>query len=383
MAAYLSTEEFYSTNEDKYSDGQVNEKHLQGALIGAGDVSRYHMMAWEKIPTVSIVAIADPKLEHAQKRAAEFGIDLAHTYSSFADLLVGESDLDFVDITAPPEAHLELVNMAAAYGLHVNCQKPFAPSLEDARQMIQASSDAGVILNVNENWRWRTWYRTLREMVRSGAIGRPVYARIFDHSSFLVPGVTHSQQRILTWPRLILFDWGVHHIDIYRTLFGEPHSVYARTQRLNTNLVGEDRALVMLNYADMTALIDLSWSSYAPQGSVNRDRFPMVEDLRVEGDQGTIKFVRDAENGDRIRLTTTEEEVELPTWTGDPLDAYLESFVLAQGHFIDCLRTGAIPETAAQDNINTLAITLAAYESAQRDQVVRISEYKRSNGQAL
>ena len=109
----------------------------------------------------------------------------------------------------------------------------------------------------------------------------------------------------------------------------------------------------------------------------------MVEDLRLEGDLGTIEFVQDAENGDRIRLTTADQVVEQPTWTGDPSDAYLKSFAMAQGHFIDCLHTGAMPETAAQDNINTLAITLAAYESAQRNQVVQISEYKRRNAQAF
>jgi predicted dehydrogenase len=360
----------------------MNDKYLKGALVGAGDVSRFHMLAWERIPMVRIVATADPELEHAQKRAAEFGIDVEHAYSSFSDLLGGEADLDFVDIAAPPEAHLELVTLAAAHGLHINCQKPFALSLEEAHQMIQVCNEAGVILNINENWRWRPWYRKLREMVQSGAIGRPVYARIFDHSSFLVPGVTHAHDRILTWPRLILFDWGVHHIDIYRTLFGEPHSVYARTHQLNTNLAGEDRALVTLNYPDLTALLDLSWSSFAPQGNVNRDHFPMVEDLRLEGDRGTIEFVRDAENGDRIRLTTADQVVEQPTWSGVPSEAYLNGFTMAQGHFIDCLHSGARPETAAQDNINTLAITLAAYESAQLDQVVQISDYKRRSGQA-
>ncbi|MBN1147098.1 MAG: Gfo/Idh/MocA family oxidoreductase [Anaerolineales bacterium] len=349
---------------------------LKGALIGAGAVTTFHMQAWDKIPQAEIVAIADPDLEKAGQRADEFGVDRAHIYPSLEGLLETEKGLDFVDIAASPEAHLALVEVAASNRLHTLCQKPFAPSLRDARRMIEIYERAGVLLAINENWHWRPWYRTLHKMVRDGAIGRPVYARIFAHGSFWLPGTTHPGHRFLSWPRVILFDWGVHHIDIYRFLFGEPIGVYARTQRLNANLIGEERALVVLEYTELTALIDLSWSSYAPHGNTKRDRFPMVEDLRLEGERGTIEFVPDAENGDCIRLTTAKGTLERPAWEGAPFDAYLGSYIGAQGHFIDCLRAGAVPETVAQDNIETLAVTLAAYESVRLGQVVRVSEFK-------
>jgi predicted dehydrogenase len=337
------------------------------------------MQAWEKIPRAEVVAIADPDLERASQRADEFNIRRDHVFPNLAELLNNELDLDFVDIAAPPEAHLRLVETAAARGLHILCQKPFAPSLTEARRMIAVCEQAGVVLAINENWRWRPWYRELHKLVRSGAVGDPVYARIFAHGSFWLPGITHPGHRFLAWPRVILFDWGVHHVDIYRFIFGEPQSVYARTQRLNMNLTGEDRALVVFEYERLTAQIDLSWSSFAPRGNLNRDRFPMLEDLRLEGSRGTIEFVPDAERGDRIRLTTAEGTVEQPAWEGVPFDAYLTSYMGAQTNFIDSLSTGAVPETAAQDNIETLAVTLAAYESAQTGQVVGISDFKARN----
>lgn len=354
----------------------MRPRPFRGALAGAGNVSTFHMQAWGKIPQAEIVAIADPDLGRAGQRADEFNIDRDHVFSNLDELLDRERDLDFVDISTPPESHLGLVETAARSGLHILCQKPFAPSLDEARGMIEVCERAGVRLAVHENWRWRPWYRELRKIVSSTAIGRPAYATIFAHGSFWLPGTTHPGHRFLAWPRVILFDWGVHHIDIYRFLFGEPHSVYARMQRLNTNLIGEDRALVVLEYEDLTAQVDLSWSSFAPRGNLNRDRFPMVEALRLEGDRGTVEFVPDGEKGDRIRLTTAEGTVEGPTWEGLPFDAYLASYIGAQTNFINCLRTGETPETAARDNFETLAVTLAAYESAHTGQVVQISAFK-------
>jgi predicted dehydrogenase len=47
---------------------------LNGALIGAGNVTPFHWQAWERIPQASIVAIADPDLDKARTRVREFGI---------------------------------------------------------------------------------------------------------------------------------------------------------------------------------------------------------------------------------------------------------------------------------------------------------------------
>jgi predicted dehydrogenase len=335
------------------------------------------MRAWEEISQVEIIAIADPDLERASQRADEFNIDQAHVYTSLENLLGSERGLDFVDIAAPPDTHLELVELAAAHGLHVNCQKPFAPSLEQARQMIETCREAGVLLNINENWRWRPWYRTVHQMIHNGEIGHPAYARLFAHNSFWLPGTTNPGHRFLEWPRVILYDFGIHHIDIFRFLFGEVHSVFARMEGLNANLIGEDRVIVVLAFSELTGLIDLSWSSYAPRGYLHRHKGPLLEDLRIEGDLGTIEFIPSPEGSDLIRLTNGKGVQEQPAYYGPPFEHYLASYHAAQRHFIDCLISGALPETAAEDNIETLAITLAAYQSAERNQVVMLSDFKK------
>jgi predicted dehydrogenase len=346
---------------------------LRGALIGAGAISHYHLSAWEKISQAEIIAICDPNRQNAEKRAAEFGISSEQVFSDPSEMFRA-TPLDFVDIAAPPEAHLELTELAAAHHVHVNCQKPFALSLTEAQRMMDVCQQAGVLLNINENWRWRVWYRTLRQMIQDGEIGKPVYSRTFSHSSRFVNGNPRSR---FNWKHVLLLEVGVHHVDVLRFLFGEPISLTARTQDVSHALLGEDRAIVLLDFPDeLHALLDLSWSSFSPAGYADRDTHP-IEDCRIEGERGTLELVRDPQKGNWIRLTTAAGILEQPAHPNrTPAEAYLDSYIAAQGHFIDCLLSGEIPETCAADNFETLAIILAAYHSAELHQTVSVAQFK-------
>ena len=81
-------------------------------LIGAGMVSRHHLIAWANISDQArVVAVADPSAENAARRAGEFAI--ANTYAS-AEAMLAAEQLDAIDIAAPREMHAPLVRLAAA-----------------------------------------------------------------------------------------------------------------------------------------------------------------------------------------------------------------------------------------------------------------------------
>jgi predicted dehydrogenase len=362
---------------------RLDDLPLHGALIGAGAVTSFHLHAWQRIPQAEIVAIVDPKLTTAQARAREFNINIGRVYASLDELFRAESNLDFVDIAAPPEAHLVLVKRAADRGVHILCQKPFAHTLADAQAMIDLCKAAGVLLCVNENWRWRWWFRMIKEILSDGQgeIGRPIYTRFFAHGDGVLTGrlswKLSADHRFRSWKRVILFDWGTHLIDVLRFLHGEPESVYARIHHTISDLAGEDRAHVMLAYDDLTAIIDISWSSYDPYGYPRRENH-VVEDFRLEGTHGTIRLIPDPGKGDLLRITSRRVMHEGRAYDGNPHDAYLNSYFAAQWDFIKAVLSGLLPETHAEDNYNTLAITLAAYQSAETNQVVRIADFKRA-----
>jgi len=344
---------------------------LRGALLGCGHISPFHLRAWERIKGVEIVALANRTVSKAEARAREFGIPLEHVYGDYRELLENE-ELDFVDIATAPHVHRQQVEAAAAHGLHVLCQKPFAPTLDDARAMMGACDRAGVLFSINENWRWRSWYREVKHLLDQGVIGRPRYIRISRHSDAALPrpdGSPHpvfvEQAYMAELDKLILYEWGIHIIDVMRFFFGRVTSVYARMDQVSPLYKGEDRALVTLTFGDFTGLIDASWATIGAE-----HRFSHLEHMALEGDAGSIHLL--PEQGDILQVTTRCDTWQQPAFDVTPDEAYQASYVAAQQHFIDCLREGRLPETVASDNFKTLEATMAAYESAAKNQVITL-----------
>lgn len=355
----------------------LGDRPLRGALVGTGGISIFHMRAWRAIPGVEIVALADPAKGRAVELGREFGISGDHVHASIADLLDHEK-IDFVDIATPPHVHMENVLAAAQRGVHVLCQKPLAASLDEASRMIAACDAAGVRCVVNENWRWRPWYREIGRLIREGTIGEPASARFTWHADDALPGVDGSpppqlirQPYAATQPRLIVFEWGIHLIDVLRFCFGDVRRVTARMSRNSPFVVGEDTAVVELELVrGITGVIDISWGTPVPlEGRFVRG---MVEPFVIEGLAGRIELDPFA---DDALFVTTNERGERRKARGDLSrpEAYQECFRGCQQHFIESLCSGLPAENEAIDNWNTLATVFAAYKSAESGRAVEVA----------
>jgi len=364
-------------------------------MIGAGSITPYHLTAWSHTEGVEIVAIYNRTIEKAQTLAARFGIGSDRVYDGLAAMLDRETGLDFVDVATVPDLHRPHVEAAAARKVNVLCQKPLAPSLADAHAMIDACRRAGVLLSVNENWRWRSWYRDVRRLLDEGTVGRPRYARIAAHRNVTLglpgsapTGLLTRQSYTRTMPRLILYEWGIHLVDTLRMLLGEPRWVHATMARLSPHVAGEDRALMTFGFGkagEITASVDISWSTVAGE-----ELPTMLEEVTIEGERGTIALVPNRGDGDLLRVTRLLPEERVPPdrdrpWSpamvsadpahdGDIAAAYQASYDAAHAHFADCLRGGRLPETHAGDNLKALRAVFAAYRSAAENRVVSIEE---------
>jgi predicted dehydrogenase len=345
-------------------------------MLGAGSITVHHAQAWRAIPEVRIVAVANRTRSRGERRAAELGLDGSHVYEDYRALLRDE-ELDFVDIASAPHLHREHVLAAAERGLHVLCQKPFATSVDEAREMIAACETAGVRCVVNENWRWRRWYRDVKQMLDRGVVGRPRYARFYHHGNGVLPNPDGDVPTLLSrqpytaeMPQLILYEWGIHLVDVLRFLFGDVERVYARMSRVSPLVEGEDMAVVMLVFRDgPTGILDISWGSLVADGErLERGR---LDPLVVEGDAGSIEL--DPYQDDLILITTSRGTERRPARVGlTPAEAYQESFLNTHRHFVDCLRSGEPAENEARDNLKTFAATMAAYASSKQGDVVAV-----------
>lgn len=338
-------------------------KPLRGALIGCGFFANNHLHAWKSIDGVELVAVCD--VDPARARAAAAGFGVAGVYADAAAMLATEKP-DFVDIATTSASHRMLVELAAAHGVAAICQKPFADTLEDAGAMVAACARAKVPLMVHENFRWQRPYRVMGEMVDADALGRLNFARFsFRHGydNYV------NQPYLAEIERFTIMDVGLHVYDLARRFLGEAESLFCRTQRLNPRVRGEDSFHATLRHASgAVSICDVSfWSKLRPE--------PFPQALAViEGDAATLelrqgyRLIVHREDG----AQEIDVEPEAPAWAERPWHVVQESVVATQAHFIDCLRSGAEPRPSGADNLRTLALALASYDSAEQDRALRI-----------
>ena len=343
---------------------QGQGRPFRGALVGCGFFARNHLNAWRQIPGVEIVALCDTNADRL-RGAAEITPG-ARLYASAAAMLRAET-LDFVDVATTVASHRPLVEQIANAGLHCICQKPFANSIEDARAMVEACASAGMRLMVHENFRWQAPIRAVRDVIAGGEIGRPFWGRVSFRSAF---DVFTGQPYLATDERFIVQDLGIHIIDIARCLFGEVADLSATTQRINPRIRGEDVATLLLRHeAGTTSVVDCSYSTALPE-----ELFPQTL-VEVDGTDGTLRLGADYRLTVHRRGGETRElrcDPPMHGWSQRPWHNIQDSVVNIQHHWIECLRSGAEPETSGRDNLKTLELVDAAYSAARSCATLRL-----------
>jgi predicted dehydrogenase len=337
---------------------------LNGALIGCGYVSRFHLEAWKDVPGARLTALCDLEPDRLERAGASH--PEARRFRD-AEAMFEDGPLDFVEICTRPESHRELVEVAARHGAHVLCQKPAAVVRSDLRAMIEACDSAGVRLMIHENWRFRPWYRALRAEIDAGMIGRPIRLRIAHRDTrALRPDGFADQPYFATMSKLILLEMGCHLVDTARYLIGEIQTVSATTARFGKDHRGEDVATLSVYFAGgVLGLLDMSWCAPA---DLARPEWALNETF-VEGSAGALKLLADGS----LQFTSPTGRTERKPVALPPDDrVYVDGYAATQRHFIEGLLHGTEHETRASDNLRTMDVVWAAYRSAEEGQTMAL-----------
>jgi len=341
------------------------QRKLQVSVVGCGPVSVRHLTGWEAIPETEVVALCDRHPEHFDHLIRKFGNK--ETFTDFAELL-RNVDCDIVDIATRPYSHTELVYQAAEAGKNILCQKPFAPTLPEAREMIEICEKRKVRLMVCENWRWFVWFQAIKRILNTGEIGELKYAKMTSYNWLTIPVKNnlppiyqHPQTYLIEMEHLLIYEAVIHFIDVFRFLFGDPHSVYARMQKMSSHVRGEDYALLVLNFEKMQGMIDASWCSREPR------REEKCEYMLIEGTKGSIILHQDG----RIQIVRGSGKVDFPEYEWKE-ETKIKSHIRVHRHFVDSIMDNSPFQTDGRDNIKSLEIVLKAYESAEENRVVEL-----------
>ena len=355
----------YTLRRVNASHPSVPGRRLRGVAIGAGYFASFHYDAWARIPDVEIVAVHDLDASRAQRVRDRHGLQrVADDWRA----MIEEERPDFVDIITPPAVHEEMCAFAAARGVHIVCQKPLAPTLDEARRLVASADSAGVRLMVHENFRWQPWYRAARRVQADGTIGDFTHVHVMTRlgDGWRADAYLDRQPYFRDYPRLLLYETGVHFVDTFRFLLGEVASVHAHLRRLNPAIRGEDAGQLFLRFAGgATAVWDANRYNETEAAS---PRYTFGE-MRIDGTGGHLTL--DASGTIRIKpLGEPARELDYPHedrgFAGDCVYA-------VQRHFVDCLRSGAPFESHGHDYLKTIEVVEAAYESARLSEVVRVA----------
>jgi D-apiose dehydrogenase len=328
---------------------------LRIGLIGAGWVTQYHLLAWQKLAgQAAVVAIADPLAENAVARAKTFGI--AECFAS-AEEMLAQCDLDAVDIAAPRAVHAQLVRLVADRGLPVLCQKPLAPTLMEAEALAR-DVEGRIRLMVHENWRFRAYYRDAVTWIREGRIGEITAARLTLITSGTLPDVDGKYPAIVRQPfmrtetRMLVAEVLIHHLDTLRMLLGPLDVTAATLTQTCSDLAGEDGAVIQMR-SRHGAGVSL-FASFAAHGAPASQ----PDQLEIFGKIGAIRL-----DGTELRLAGTHHE----TRNYDLAATYQGSYDATIAHFIDALQSGAAFETSPEDNLQTLRLVEDCYRMSGRE----------------
>jgi predicted dehydrogenase len=335
---------------------------LRFAVFGAGFWAPYQLSGWHEAGGVECVAIYNRTVKKAEALARQFCIPAV-----FDDpvRLLKETRPDFVDNITEVAGHKPLSLLCARARVPCICQKPLAASYQDAVAIVSAFRRARTRFFVHENWRWQTPMRYLHKLLDSRRIGVPLRARLTMVSGF---DVFANQPALRDLDRFILTDLGTHLLDVARVLFGEARSLYCRTVRtLAPRVRGENLATVLLTMgqAETHVIVELGYARTPLEPSV-REVFPQTL-VFIEGTRGSIELTGDYV----VRLTTTQGT--RVTRNAPPRYGWADPrYEVAQASIVPCctdllngLRGAAGGETTGEDNLQTLRLVFAAYDSAR------------------
>lgn len=174
-------------------------------LVGAGFISRVHAEALKAIEGQTLACVIDPNLAAAQRLASDFG---AASFGSVQEALVADA-FDRAHVLVPPDLHAATALPIIQAGKPVLLEKPLAVNQAECTALIEAGLQSGTSIGVNQNFVHHPAFAKLRQLVESGAYGRPNFVgciynvplrqlkgRQFGHWMFRQPGNILLEQAV-------------------------------------------------------------------------------------------------------------------------------------------------------------------------------------------
>lgn len=345
-------------------------RDFQIGMIGTGTiVNKCHLPAYRKAG-FSVRAIAARKFETTRAVAEKFQIPKPY---ETCDALLADPGIEILDLAVPPHAQLEIVRKAVRQP-HIRgilCQKPLAVRYAEARRIVELCRAAGIKLAVNSNMRYDQSIRALKSVLDRRYLGQPIMATIEMRRT---PGWKPFLQG---YGRLELLNMGIHHIDTFRYLFGEPEKVTAvvrRDPRIAFEHI-DGMGGFALQYGDglLAASLEDAWA-WGGDGIVRDDYIKW----RVEGTEGTaqgslnwIFFPELVPSTIAFSSKKCPGQLFRPEWEAT---WFPDAFTGTMAQLLCAVEEDAVPLISGEDHLKTLCAVEACYASIMEQRTIRLPD---------
>jgi myo-inositol 2-dehydrogenase/D-chiro-inositol 1-dehydrogenase len=330
-------------------------------LLGAGFIADIHLESYQRfVPDAEVIGVYTRNAEKAAAFAEKHG--LPNRYDDM-EKAIAESGCEVVDICLPNFLHHQAVLTAVKHGKHIIIEKPFAMTLEQADEMINACNEADLKLMYAEELCFAPKYERVRKLVNEGALGELYHLRQCEKHSG-----PHSDwfYDVNLSGGGAMMDMGCHGIAWFRWMLGGRPKVKSVQAHMMTVMhkdrtQGEDDSVVIVEFEN--GAIGIAENSWAKLGG-------MDDSVEVFGTGGVIYADLFRGNAavtysDKGYGYAMEKAGGTQGWTFTIFEeAFNQGYPQELKHFIECVRENLEPKVTGEDGRAVLEIMLAAYESA-------------------
>lgn len=313
------------------------------AMVGCGHWGKNLTRNFASLGALAIVCDANADL--AANMAEEYGVAVGNW-----DAILADEAIAAVALATPAARHAAMAREALAAGKHVFVEKPIALRPRDAEELVELSRKTGLTLMVGHLLQYHPVFLKLKELVRSGEIGRLQYL----YSTRVNLGKIRREEDIL-------WSFAPHDISMILSLVGEePSEVSAEGSRFLHGRIW-DTTITHLKFASgQSAHVFVSWLH------------PFKEQrLVVIGDKGMLVF-DDTKPWDD-KLARYRHQINWVDGMPQPIKAEAETIAveadeplkLECAHFLDCVKTGRRPRTDGEEGLRVLTVLDAAAKALE------------------
>lgn len=271
---------------------------LKSAIIGCGLIHKSHVKGIEASEYATLSAVCDIDRAAADKAANENAVKAYYSI----DELLNDGEFDVLHICTPHYLHAEMAIKAMQHKKHVICEKPMAIHSADARKMIEAAKENGVLLGVSFQNRYNSSSIYIKELLKSGRMGKIIGARAFvtwDRSEKYY-ALADWRGKIATEGGGVLINQAIHTLDLMQWFIDSPAKEIKSsisTKRLEGFVETEDTADALITFENGVRAVFFATVCYT-------NNAPIMLELHCEN--GTILLA------DKLRVKIKgEDEIEL------------------------------------------------------------------------